>query len=208
MTAYEEAARHAEQARLAVNDLLDRVRGLQVAVEEAQQAIESAATTMIERLEQSAEPLVTALRERADVLEAEVALVATGVAARAGAARAESAPEPEPKPDAEPAPAPDAEPAPEPEPESDPEPEPGTGLAPEDLDDAAEQLEADARPEPQPQKPAAARDGRAGTERARLLALNMALGGTPREDAEGHLREKLGIDDPAEILDEAYGEAR
>ena len=41
-------------------------------------------------------------------------------------------------------------------------------------------------------------------ERARLVALNMVLAGTSREEAEQHLRDELEIPDPAEILDEVY----
>jgi hypothetical protein len=46
-----------------------------------------------------------------------------------------------------------------------------------------------------------------GTERARLVALNMAVSGTPRAEAERHLREELAIDDPRTILDEVYERA-
>jgi hypothetical protein len=39
---------------------------------------------------------------------------------------------------------------------------------------------------------------------ARLIALNMAANGAPREEAERYLSERLGIEDPAPLLDEAY----
>jgi len=61
------------------------------------------------------------------------------------------------------------------------------------------------------QEPAPADDGatdansRAGTERARLVVLNMALGGSSREEAERLLREDFDIDGRDEILDEAFG---
>jgi hypothetical protein len=40
--------------------------------------------------------------------------------------------------------------------------------------------------------------------RARLIALNMAANGAPREEAERYLRERLGIEDPEPLLDDAY----
>jgi hypothetical protein len=39
---------------------------------------------------------------------------------------------------------------------------------------------------------------------ARLIALNMAANGAPREEADLYLRERLGIEDPAPLLDDAY----
>jgi hypothetical protein len=32
----------------------------------------------------------------------------------------------------------------------------------------------------------------------------MAANGAPREEADGYLRERLGIEDPAPLLDDAY----
>jgi hypothetical protein len=40
--------------------------------------------------------------------------------------------------------------------------------------------------------------------RARLIALNMAANGAPREEADRYLAERLGIDDRAPLLDDAY----
>ena len=54
--------------------------------------------------------------------------------------------------------------------------------------------------EPQPDG-----DAPSGIERARLVALNMALGGASRDEAERQLRDELDVEDPDEILDEAYG---
>ena len=76
--------------------------------------------------------------------------------------------------------------------------QPRTGLASGDRADAAAQL-ADV-----PLEPASTR---ASVEAARLVALNLALAGTAREETERHLREELGLADPAAILDEAYARA-
>jgi hypothetical protein len=39
---------------------------------------------------------------------------------------------------------------------------------------------------------------------ARLIALNMAANGAPRDEADRYLRERLGIEDPQLLLDDAY----
>src|SRR5436190_5612002 len=93
----------------------------------------------------------------------------------------------------EPAPA-SAEPAPEPAMASAPVPE--------------EAVEADPEPqaaEPEPQsasEPAAA--GTAAPEGARLIALNMALSGRPRDETARYLRENFEFDGADALLDEVY----
>ncbi len=42
------------------------------------------------------------------------------------------------------------------------------------------------------------------TEAARLVALDMALGGTPREETEKYLAEHYTLEDPAAVLDDVY----
>jgi hypothetical protein len=39
---------------------------------------------------------------------------------------------------------------------------------------------------------------------ARLIALNMAANGAPRDEADRYLAERLGLEDRASLLDEAY----
>lgn len=177
----EDAEQQIANAQLAVKDLLERVASLNLGVEEARRAVAERGEEMASRIEESAAPFVDSMRERAEALGAEVDLMATGLAVSTrGEAEAEA----------------EAEPEPEPEPEADA----GTGLAPGDVEDAVSELEEET--------PAAEPDGNgapAGLERARLVALNMALGGVPPEEAEQRLRDDLGIDDPEEILDDAYG---
>jgi DivIVA domain-containing protein len=43
-----------------------------------------------------------------------------------------------------------------------------------------------------------------GAEGARLIALNMALNGTPREETERYLEENFELGDPGALLDEVY----
>ena len=42
------------------------------------------------------------------------------------------------------------------------------------------------------------------TEGARLIALNMALNGTPREETDRYLAENFSLADRARLLDEVY----
>jgi DivIVA domain-containing protein len=112
-----------------------------------------------------------------------------------------------------------------PEPEAVPEPEPEPELAGEDVAAApagwpsvAERAavgngasEEEAAPEPEPAAPepeapapeaAAALGG--GPEGARLVALNMALNGTPREEAARYLADNFELEDQDAILDDVY----
>ena len=52
--------------------------------------------------------------------------------------------------------------------------------------------------------PAAAGDGGDDTEGARLIALNMALNGTPREETDRYLADNFTLADRAGLLDEVY----
>jgi hypothetical protein len=70
-------------------------------------------------------------------------------------------------------------------------------------------------PEPEPEvveeavaqaNEAGATSGRA-SEGARLVALNMALSGTPREETARYLRENFDLDDQEELLDDVYARA-
>ena len=49
-----------------------------------------------------------------------------------------------------------------------------------------------------------ATDVTAGSEEAKLIALNLALGGTPREQAADHLAEQFPTVDSGPLLDEVY----
>ena len=47
----------------------------------------------------------------------------------------------------------------------------------------------------------------ADEEGARLIAFNMALNGTPREETEAYLRDNFDLDDPGALLDDVYAQA-
>ena len=69
-------------------------------------------------------------------------------------------------------------------------------------DDTAEELEAEAEEEHAPQ-PAGGRSIR-GAEGARLIALNMALNGTPRDETARYLEQNFDLENQDELLDEVY----
>jgi hypothetical protein len=67
---------------------------------------------------------------------------------------------------------------------------------------AVAQVEAVA--EPQPAAVAAEAPASQDTEGARLIALNMALNGTPREETDRYLADNFQLDNRAQLLDEVY----
>lgn len=58
--------------------------------------------------------------------------------------------------------------------------------------------------EPEPAAAADGGDGADDTEGARLIALNMALNGTPREETDRYLAENFDLSDRSGLLDEVY----
>jgi DivIVA domain-containing protein len=84
---------------------------------------------------------------------------------------------PEPAPEPEPEPAPDLEPAPEPEPVAAP---------------------------PPARRRSPGGDAERASEGARLIALNMALSGSSREETARYLQENFDLEDQDELLDDVY----
>jgi hypothetical protein len=101
----------------------------------------------------------------------------------------------------------------------DPAPEPvakgatvAHGEPPEEIKPPAEKgeaAEAEAAAEVAEAEPAAEAAGVAppGNEGARVIALNMALSGTPREQTAAYLAENFELDDPDALLDDVYARA-
>jgi DivIVA domain-containing protein len=54
------------------------------------------------------------------------------------------------------------------------------------------------------EEPVASAEGEDDTEGARLIALNMALNGTPREETDKYLSDNFTLNDRAALLDEVY----
>jgi DivIVA domain-containing protein len=121
---------------------------------------------------------IASLRDGVEAIQADVDSASRQAESTAAAPVGPIHPEPAPEP-----PAPVIVPEDEPE-----EPEPEPEAEPETL-------------EPRP-KPGA--DGARASEGARLIALNMALSGTSREETARYLRDNFELDDPDALLDEVY----
>ncbi len=101
------------------------------------------------------------------------------------------------------APEPPAEHAPEPPAEGQPAPR-GEAVAAAGIQDDADIALAEDAAVDLDEPEASRAGGDADLEGARLVALNMALDGTPRGEVESHLRERYGLTAPAELLDQVY----
>ena len=150
---------------------------------------ETVATRLSERanqIERSLQALAESVREELSALKAdleELRAVGEGVAeARTAAAAeaAEAAAAPAPEPASERPPQPPTEPRPEPRP-----------VPPEE-------------PPPAPPEPAAGEPTGDGHEGARVIALNMALNGSPRDETARYLDENFELENPDALLDEVY----
>jgi hypothetical protein len=151
------------------------------------------------------------LAAKATLLEEQVRALVAELDELAELARAESKPEPiiahDPEPIAAPEPvaASDPEAAPDPASVVDLEPEapPPESPAPEAPESEASAPEAPAPEAPgsEPMPPAAIPEG------ARVVALNMALSGRPRDETARYLRENYELDDPGPLLDDVYARA-
>jgi DivIVA domain-containing protein len=135
----------------------------------------------IEQMERDMTQLVIDLREGADRLRADLDEL------QAGTDELSTARGPAPAP---PVPEPRAVAAPEPPAASEPEPQAATPEPP---------------PAPEPPAPSAAKNGDSAA--ARIVALDMALSGTPREETDRYLAENYDLPDRAALLDEVYAAA-
>jgi hypothetical protein len=199
----------------------DRVRAVLEAAEQSAAELRADAAQEIDAQLERAEVVAARLAERANQIERSLQAIADSVRdelsalradleelravgegvteARTAAAEAAVA-EPEPaEPEPAPAPAPVPAAASEPEP-VEPEPEPAEA--------EPEPAEAEPAPDPAEQAPAASPatgpptgDGHEG---ARVIALNMALNGSPREETARYLGENFELENPEALLDEVY----
>ena len=154
-----------------------QVDAIVAAAEASAREIEAKARADAEAYVARAGSAATLLEKAAGELQRQIADLAAQVAALAS--ELETAPAAAPAAAAPTAPEPD----PEPEPEPDPEPEPA--------------------PEPEPM--VATRSG--APEGARVIALNMALKGIPREETARYLRENYPLDDEDGLLDDVSAKA-
>jgi ABC-type transporter Mla subunit MlaD len=168
----------------------ERVRAVLEAAEQSAADLRAEAAQEIEAQLAKAQAVAERLAARADEIERSLQALADGIRDELASLRADleelravgegiaSAPD-------EPAPA-----AKELEPEE---------ITPEEAAPAAE----DAAPEP-PAPERASAEAPAGAEGARVIALNMALNGSSREETAHYLSENFELDDPEALLDEVY----
>ena len=160
---------------------------------ERAQGVAARLSERADQIERSLQALADRVREELSALKAdleELRAVGEGVGERRAAdAPAAAAAEPE---------------APR-QPPTEAEPEPPTESAdPEPVAEAPAPAE-EPKPadEPAPAEEPAALAGE-GHEGARVIALNMALGGSPRDETARYLSENFELDDPDALLDEVY----
>jgi DivIVA domain-containing protein len=134
-----------------------------------------------------------ALTDGIGAMEAELRRLVEGLKAELGSDAAAVAREPETTSVPEPSPAPQPTTGPgDPGPEADGEVD--------DVADRAVDAEPDEGPADEPAKPDRGDD----SEGARLIALNMALNGSPREETDRYVAEHFNLDDREAMLDEVY----
>jgi len=219
-----DATQRVQDAETATEQMLERTNGVESEIDRLLGEMRSAAGALVENLRTSAEGLnqeLTQIREEfAGVREARLEPGRGGDGGGAAFAEPEAAPEPEPEPQPEATPAYE-EPGPvDAEPEVVAEVEETTvedvpadedveespiATAGADEDTAVREEEAPAVPEEAPAE-ASSRGGRSirGAEGARLIALNMALNGTPRDETARYLSQNFDLDDQDALLDEVY----
>ena len=134
-----------------------------------------------------------ALTDGMGAIEAELRRLVEGLEAELGSDAAPLAREPETTPVPQPSPAPQPTPAPA---------DPGAE-ADGEVDDVADRA-VDAEPDDAPAEEPAMPDGGDDSEGARLIALNMALNGSPRDETDRYLAEHFNLDDREAMLDEVY----
>jgi DivIVA domain-containing protein len=205
-----EAAARDDAARIKAEAAADARSTRDDAVAKSQEhvgKVADATTTMLQRvdaMESELGALLDSLRTGSNRLNADLTLLKGNMGelygAAGGSAPVQAPVEPEPEPVAAPEPV-AVEPAAVPDPgvgeiAAAAAPTPPPAPAPEEPVAAAE-------PEPMPVAPAPQAGGDAD-EGARLVAFNMALDGTPREEVDRYLAENFDIADRARLLDEVY----
>jgi septal ring factor EnvC (AmiA/AmiB activator) len=171
----------AEQSAAALR--AEAAREIDAQLERAE-AVAARLSERSDQIERSLQGLADSIRDELSALKAdleELRAVGEGVAdvrTSASEAAAAAAPEPERPPQ------PPTEPRPEPKPAPPAEPPPEPGESASDL--ATERSAGD------------------GHEGARVIALNMALSGSPREETARYLAENFELEDPEGLLDEVY----
>ena len=202
----EEAARETrERSEADAAEHLAKVRDATSGMRERADTVETDLQGLVDQLRGTIESLVESVRSSAGSLEAELESIHARLDAvrPAPAADEPAAESPVLEPDHD-----DGASAYDETAESDVEPlqgqprHPDDAVAEEALDHEHDTDEAELPPaeEAEPAPPAESE----GAEGARLIALNMALNGTPREETAQYLEENFNLEDQDGILDEVY----
>jgi DivIVA domain-containing protein len=203
-----EAVQRVSQAEEATERMLERTNGVEGEIDRLLSEMRAAAGNLVENLRSSATSLnleLTSIREEyAGVRGARLESATRG----GGAAAPEAVEEPaaaEPEPEAVVAEVEEVEIVAEAPVEEEVETAEEPAAAAEEPPEEEEAAAAVAEPEPEPE-PEPARGGRSirGAEGARLIALNMALNGTPRDETARYLSQNFDLDDQDSLLDEVY----
>jgi len=198
-----DAVDRVSKAEDASNRMLERANGVEGEIDSLLANLRSAASTLVDNLNGGANSLQTELESfRAEFAGIRESRLEPTSAEGARFAEPDVAAEPEVAPMAEPEAEAYEEAAP-PEPEAVEEPAADIGA---DTAVIEPEPEAVPEPEPAPEPPAAEPGGRSirGAEGARLIALNMALNGTPRDETARYLAQNFELDDQDALLDEVY----
>jgi DivIVA domain-containing protein len=195
-----DAVQRVSQAEEATERMLERTNGVEGEIDRLLSEMRAAAGNLVENLRSSATSLnqeLTSIREEyAGVRGAR--LESSRGASAAAVAPELAEPEPEPGPvDAEPEVVAEVE---DTAVRDVPDEEPDTAVQ----EPVEEEPEPEAAAVPEPEQPS--RGGRSirGAEGARLIALNMALNGTPRDETARYLSQNFDLDDQDSLLDEVY----
>jgi DivIVA domain-containing protein len=205
-----EAVQRVSQAEEATERMLERTNGVEGEIDRLLSEMRAAAGNLVENLRSSATSLnveLTSIREEyAGVRGARLETAERGGGAAAAAPEAvqdEAPAEPEPEPEVAVAEVEEAEVVAEAPVEEEVETaeEPAAVAEEPAEEEAAAPAVAETPAEPEP-----ARGGRSirGAEGARLIALNMALNGTPRDETAHYLSQNFDLDDQDSLLDEVY----
>ncbi|HEX6460985.1 MAG TPA: DivIVA domain-containing protein [Thermoleophilaceae bacterium] len=199
----DDASRRARETRERADqeaaEQLQRVQETAAKMLDRAAALERDLDTLVQGIHDGAAGLVDRMRSGAGDLEGELGSIRQELLTVRPAAEPE--PEPELAPATEQFDTNGGEPAAASVPEPEPEPEPQTLAEAMEEESAAEEAEI---PTPAAPQSGATSVAGSGPEGARLVALNMALNGTPREEAARYLADNFQLEDQEAILDDVY----
>lgn len=208
----QQAVEHVERAETAAGSIVERSQRLETEVDQLLDQLSTAARTVIDNLRGGADNLRTELEDmRRELGTVRAARPQTAGGGGAAALQQQSSIADQPTEQFTPPELRDEEPLPVPPSEPEPEPAGPPDAEPEVVEEAAAPQPAAAESPaatpagPPPVSPAAAANR--ANEGARLIALNMALSGTPREETARYLADNFDLADQEDLLDEVYARA-